>query len=92
MLLGRGCRGLALWVDYPLPRGNDGVLLLTYANDLQKQQGLRPHLSVVNTAILSLAGHYGQVSNGCSIAYVSTISQNRLFWLLIGNGQGKIGK
>jgi hydrophobe/amphiphile efflux-1 (HAE1) family protein len=29
---------------------NDGVLLLTYANDLQKQQGLTPHLSVVNAA------------------------------------------
>jgi hydrophobe/amphiphile efflux-1 (HAE1) family protein len=29
---------------------NDGVLLLTYAGDLQKQQGLTPHLSVVNAA------------------------------------------
>jgi multidrug efflux pump subunit AcrB len=33
---------------------NDGVLLLTYANDLQKQQGLTSHLSVVNAAKIRL--------------------------------------
>jgi len=33
---------------------NDGVLLLTYANDLQEQQGLTPHLSVVNAAKIRL--------------------------------------
>jgi hydrophobic/amphiphilic exporter-1 (mainly G- bacteria), HAE1 family len=33
---------------------NDGVLLLTYANDLQKQQGLTSHLSVLNAAKIRL--------------------------------------
>jgi multidrug efflux pump subunit AcrB len=33
---------------------NDGVLLLTYANDLQKQHGLTSHLSVVHAAKIRL--------------------------------------
>jgi multidrug efflux pump subunit AcrB len=33
---------------------NDGVLLLTYANDLQEQHGLTSHLSVVNAAKIRL--------------------------------------